>query len=218
MPQVYKLIVKNAQVKLKTLANLIINVTGIKDLGTGTGNVSDGFVDWKLLNYSDTEANLALANTNTVIDIPELENSLLLDLIKYTTPDTVIDIDALDQLPVKTDYDIRQKFMYVLDDMMDTINLKASKSAKDKKDKEMINNLMNLIEKQKLSDAFQRLEENRQLVSNEFAKKLQRNLKQLLNEKRANKAINERKAERERIFREKKIEYRKKIKDKKIKI
>jgi hypothetical protein len=50
----YKLIVNNAKVILKTMANYVINLTGIKDNLTGTGNVTNGKIDWTLqLGYKD---------------------------------------------------------------------------------------------------------------------------------------------------------------------
>lgn len=53
----YKLTIKNAKVVLKTIADYIINLVGIKDNNTGTGNVTSGFIDWKIQHYSDTAAN-----------------------------------------------------------------------------------------------------------------------------------------------------------------
>lgn len=97
-------------------------------------------------------------------------------------------ISAFRELTDKEDAMIRQKFMNVLDEMSD--------KAKTQKNWDLINRIQDLIERQRLADAFDRLEENRLLMNDAFANKLQRNLKILLNEKRANRAINERKAER----------------------
>jgi len=58
----YKLIVQNARLILKTAAGVTLNFIGIKDSNTGTGAVANNLIDWKLLNYCDTSANLTSAN------------------------------------------------------------------------------------------------------------------------------------------------------------
>lgn len=58
----YKLTVQNAKIVLKTLAGNILNIQGIKDLFTGTGSVSNNLINWKLLHYTDTDANLTALN------------------------------------------------------------------------------------------------------------------------------------------------------------
>ena len=58
----YKLIVQNTKLILKTVAGATLNFIGIKDSNTGTGTVSNNLIDWKLLHYSDTVANLTASN------------------------------------------------------------------------------------------------------------------------------------------------------------
>lgn len=58
----YKLIIQSGIVRLKTGIGNLLNINGIKDKGTGTGAVTNNLIDWKLLDYSDTAANLALNN------------------------------------------------------------------------------------------------------------------------------------------------------------
>lgn len=52
----YKVKILNGVIKLKTLADNILNVLGIKDLGTQTGVVTDGLIDWSLQMYTQTTA------------------------------------------------------------------------------------------------------------------------------------------------------------------
>lgn len=104
---------------------------------------------------------------------------------------------AIADLTPAEDQRIRQVFMGVLDDMMDEINLKASRARSKKQFEEqklLIDKIQTLIEKQRMEDVFQ--EFSKLAIRDEFASKIQRNLKILLNEKRANRAINEQKAQR----------------------
>lgn len=57
-----KLIIRNSKAIVKTVADYILNVTGIKDLNTGTSNVSSNKIDWTLQHYTDTAANFTSNN------------------------------------------------------------------------------------------------------------------------------------------------------------
>jgi hypothetical protein len=87
----YKLIIKNATVILKTATNYVINLVGIKDLNTGTGNVTNGFIDWKLQHYADTAANLAAANPTLLTGQIGIETDALLTSPKFKIGDGVSD-------------------------------------------------------------------------------------------------------------------------------
>lgn len=52
----YKLKILNGVLKLKSFADVVLNIFGIKDLGTQTGNVTDGLVDWSIQHLTKTTA------------------------------------------------------------------------------------------------------------------------------------------------------------------
>ena len=52
----YKLKILNGVLKLKSFADVVLNIFGIKDLGTQTGNVSNGLVDWSIQHLTKTTA------------------------------------------------------------------------------------------------------------------------------------------------------------------
>lgn len=83
-------------------------------------------------------------------------------------------ISVFRELSDKEDQKIRQKFMKVLDQM-------ASKATA-KKDMEMINRIQDLIERQRMADAFEKFSAN--AISDEFARKIQRNLLTALENKK----------------------------------
>lgn len=66
----YKLIVQNAKLIVKTVANSILNITGIKDLFTATGNVANNKVDWTLQHYTNTAA--LFTSTNPILLVGQL--------------------------------------------------------------------------------------------------------------------------------------------------
>jgi hypothetical protein len=57
-----KLIVNSGKVIVKTIADYIINISGIKDNRTGTSAVNNGKIDWTLQHYSDTASNFTTIN------------------------------------------------------------------------------------------------------------------------------------------------------------
>ena len=119
----------------------------------------------------------------------ELENQLMGMEDKAPLPD-LIDLDTyldvmkpnvkLDANLVKLDTNLRQLFMDELDDMLDA-NEKA-KSAKKAKENVMITRLQDLIEKQSLADAFDKF--TKDATTAEFASKIQRNLKAIIDSKK----------------------------------
>lgn len=52
----YKLKILNGVLKLKSFADVVLNIFGIKDLGTQTGNVTSGLVDWSIQHLTKTTA------------------------------------------------------------------------------------------------------------------------------------------------------------------
>lgn len=93
----------------------------------------------------------------------------------------------LERLNLEEDYRLRQVFQQALDDMMDEVNLRDSKKAQN--EREILSKLMDLIEQQKLADAWERLEYNKNLATEEFAKKIQRNLKAAMENKKFMKDV-----------------------------
>lgn len=85
----YKLILKNSKVLLKTAANYIINLIGIKDDNTGTGNVTNGFIDWKLQHFTDTAANFTSTNPTLSVGQFGVETDDLLTSPKFKIGDGV---------------------------------------------------------------------------------------------------------------------------------
>lgn len=62
----YKLKILNGVLKLKSFADVVLNIFGIKDLGTQTGNVSNGLVDWSIQHLTKTTAQWN-ADTTTIL-------------------------------------------------------------------------------------------------------------------------------------------------------
>ena len=146
--------------------------------------------DFDISDYRAEQPPIGPAPSDVVIDIGAWEDDvnklkLLSDLVKYSKDNTVIDIAALDRLPNTVDYDTRVLFNDVLNEMKSTL----TKRAKDEADKKAIEKIQSYIEKSRLADAFQKLEDNRILANNALASKLQRNLKQLMIEKKLNRRI-----------------------------
>jgi hypothetical protein len=66
MPTPYKLKILNGVLKLKTFSDQVLSILGIKDLGTRTGNVSNGVVDWSIQHFTKTTAEWA-SDTTTIL-------------------------------------------------------------------------------------------------------------------------------------------------------
>lgn len=94
--------------------------------------------------------------------------------------------EKLINLDDASDYELREKFDSVLDGI--------SSEAKTIADKRLYKQLKDAIEKQRLADAYKDWTNSQ--IESQFATKLQRNLQNLLNQKRANVAIAENKAQR----------------------
>jgi hypothetical protein len=62
----YKLKILNGVLKLKSFADVVLNIFGIKDLGTQTGNVDNGLVDWSIQHLTKTTAQWN-ADTTTIL-------------------------------------------------------------------------------------------------------------------------------------------------------
>lgn len=62
----YKLKILNGVLKLKSFADVVLNIFGIKDLGTQTGNVTSGLVDWSIQHLTKTTAQWN-ADTTTIL-------------------------------------------------------------------------------------------------------------------------------------------------------
>lgn len=62
----YKVKILNGVLKLKTFAENILNVLGIKDLGTQTGQVTNGYVDWSIQHLTKTTAQWS-GDTTTIL-------------------------------------------------------------------------------------------------------------------------------------------------------
>jgi hypothetical protein len=52
----YKVKILNGVLKLKTFSDVVLNILGIKDLGTQTGEVTDGYIDWSMQQITKTTA------------------------------------------------------------------------------------------------------------------------------------------------------------------
>ncbi len=66
MPTPYKLKLLNGVLKLKTFSDQVLSILGIKDLGTRTGNVTNGVVDWSIQHFTKTTAEWT-ADTTTIL-------------------------------------------------------------------------------------------------------------------------------------------------------
>lgn len=62
----YRLKILNGVLKLKSFADVVLNIFGIKDLGTQTGNVDNGLVDWSIQHLTKTTAQWN-ADTTTIL-------------------------------------------------------------------------------------------------------------------------------------------------------
>ena len=86
----YKLIVKNAKVILKTVTNAVLNISGIKDLLTGTGSVdSNNKINWTLQEYTNTSANFTSINPVLLLGQKGIETDDLLTTPKFKIGDGV---------------------------------------------------------------------------------------------------------------------------------
>ncbi len=80
----YKLIVKNAKVILKTVTNAVLNISGIKDLLTGSGSLdSNNKIDWTLQEYTNTAANFTSNNPILLLGQKGIETDDLLTAPKF---------------------------------------------------------------------------------------------------------------------------------------
>jgi hypothetical protein len=92
----YKLIVKNAKVILKTVTNAVLNISGIKDLLTGSGSVdSNNKIDWTLQEYTNTAANFTSNNPIFLLGQKGIETDDLLTAPKFKIGDGVTDWNTL---------------------------------------------------------------------------------------------------------------------------
>jgi len=66
MPTPYKLKILNGMLKLKTFSDHVLSILGIKDLGTQTGDVTNGYVDWSIQHLTQTTAQWN-ADTTTIL-------------------------------------------------------------------------------------------------------------------------------------------------------
>lgn len=95
MPEVYKLIIDSGTLKLQTAALGTIGLTGIKDNDTGTGQIFNNFIDWKLLHYSDTAANLLSINPILSLGQFAIESDSLLTIPKLKIGDGITTYNML---------------------------------------------------------------------------------------------------------------------------
>ena len=68
MPTPYKLKLLNGVLKLKTFSDQVLSILGIKDLGTRTGNVTNGVVDWSIQHFTKTTAQWTADTTTILLD------------------------------------------------------------------------------------------------------------------------------------------------------
>lgn len=66
MPTPYKLKILNGVLKLKTFAEQVFQLFGIKDLGTQTGDVTNGYIDWSIQHLTKTTGEWS-ADTTTIL-------------------------------------------------------------------------------------------------------------------------------------------------------
>jgi len=66
MPTPYKLKILNGVLKLKTFAEQVFQLFGINDLGTQTGDVTNGYIDWSIQHLTKTTAEWS-ADTTTIL-------------------------------------------------------------------------------------------------------------------------------------------------------
>lgn len=100
----YKLLVQNSKVVLKTLAGLVLNITGIKDLLTGTGAVdSNNNINW---NLQEAYKNLAWFTANPTFLLKEGQRVNYLQTGLYKIGDGTTQLQNLSFLgaPVGTPY------------------------------------------------------------------------------------------------------------------
>lgn len=86
----FKLIVQNSKIVLKTVANYILNVSGIKDLYTASSDVdSNGKIDWSLQHYSGTAASFTSNNPILLVGQLGIETDDLSTTPKFKIGDGV---------------------------------------------------------------------------------------------------------------------------------
>lgn len=78
-----KLIVNNSRVIVKSMTNYILNISGIRDLNTGTGNVSNNKIDWTLQEFTDTAASFTTNNPILLVGQLGIETDDLLTDPKF---------------------------------------------------------------------------------------------------------------------------------------
>lgn len=66
MSQRYKLVIRNSIIKLKTLGDKLLTISGIKDV-SGTGELSNNIVDWSLQHKTKTSAEWSLDTTTILL-------------------------------------------------------------------------------------------------------------------------------------------------------
>lgn len=92
----FKLIVKNSKIVLKSVANYIINATGIKDLLTGDSSIdNNGKINWTLQHYADTAANFTSNNPTLLVGQMGIETDDLLTVPKFKIGDGANDWNTL---------------------------------------------------------------------------------------------------------------------------
>lgn len=100
----YKLLVQNSKVVLKTLSGIVLNITGIKDLLTGTGAVdSNNNINW---NLQEAYKNLAWFTANPTFVLKEGQRVNYLQTGLYKLGDGSTQLQNLSFLgaPVGTPY------------------------------------------------------------------------------------------------------------------
>jgi hypothetical protein len=106
----------------------------------------------------------------------------------------------LDQLSADEDLRLRKNFKSALEDMMDEVNNRSAtaKARKQyKEDKMILDKMMQLIENQRMHDSF--IEFSKAGINEALKEKLYKNLRSLVNERRANKAITSNRIKRTEI-------------------
>lgn len=92
----FKLIVQNSKIILKSVANYIINATGIKDLFTGDSSIdANGKINWTLQHYADTAANFTSNNPTLLVGQIGIETDDLLTTPKFKIGDGANDWNTL---------------------------------------------------------------------------------------------------------------------------
>lgn len=121
-----------------------------------------------------------LYNTSSVTTVPSIGTQT-----EGSLSELYNEIPSVEQIAIK------KKFMLAMEELLKNNEIKKNNQIS------MINRLIELIDKNKMQEALDKLEENRKLVNNEYVKKVKRNLKALLIEKRLNKRIKDKQAQTE---------------------